>query len=66
MLGININSIIPIMADYEILEGCRIDSFIYVNGGYPYRKDKDVKDIRYLRCTEFRVGCPGRAKFLRT
>ena len=50
------------MAKYEIIEGCRKDSFIYVNGGYTYRKDKDVKGIRYLRCTEFKVGCPGRAK----
>ena len=41
MLGININSIIPIMADYEIIEGCRKDSFIYVKGGYTYRKDKE-------------------------
>ena len=50
------------MANYEIIEGCRKDSFIYVNGGYTYRKDKDVKGIRYLRCTEFKVGCRGRAK----
>ena len=41
----------------EIIEGCRKDSFIYVNGGYTYRKDKDVEDIRYLRCIKFRVGC---------
>ena len=50
------------MANYEIIEGCRKDSFIYVNGGYTYRMDKAVKGIRYLRCTEFKVGCPGRAK----
>ena len=31
------------MANYEIIEGCRKDSFIYVNEGYTYRKDKDVK-----------------------
>ena len=54
------------MVNYEIIEGCRKDSFIYVNGGYTYRKDKDVKGIRYLRCTEFNVGCPGRAKYLWT
>ena len=30
------------MANYEIIEGCRKDSSVYVNGGYTYRKDKDV------------------------
>ena len=33
----------------------------YVNGGYTYRKD-NVKGIRYLRYSEFKVGSPGRGK----
>ena len=41
------------MANYEIIEGCRKDSFIYVNGGYTYGMDKAVKGIRYLRCTDY-------------
>ena len=50
-----------IMAKHEIIEGSRKDSFIYVNGGYTYRKD-NVKGIRYLRYNEFKVGSPGRGK----
>ena len=42
---INLYSLIPIMTIYEIIEGCRKVSFIYVNEGYTYRKDKDVKGI---------------------
>ena len=53
------------MANYEIIEGSRKDSFIYVNGGYTYRKD-NVKGIRYLRYSEFKVGSPAEAKFLQT
>ena len=50
------------MTNQEIIEDCREDSFAYANGGHTYRKEKDVKAIRYLRCTQFRCGCPARAK----
>ena len=50
------------MSNYEVIEGYRKDSSVYTNGGCTYRKDKDAKGIRYLRCTKFREGCPARAK----
>ena len=43
MLEININRIIPIMADYKIIEGCRKDSLIYANGGYTTERIKMSK-----------------------
>ena len=52
----------PKMSNYEVIEGYRKDSSVYTNGGYAYKKDKDAKGIRYLRCTKFREGCPARAK----
>ena len=48
--------------NYEIIEGCRKDSIVYSSGGYTYRKDIDVKGVRYLRCTKLREGCPARTK----
>ena len=32
------------------------DLFVYANGGHTYRKYKEVKGIKYLRCTQFRCG----------
>ena len=42
------------MANYDVIEGNRKDSFIFVNGAYSYRRDKGYNGIRYLRCTKFR------------
>ena len=50
------------MYNYEVIEGSRKYSFVYANGGYTYRKGKDAKGIRYLRCTKFREGCPALAE----
>ena len=50
------------MANYDVIEGIRKDSSIFVHGSYSYRKDKDYKGIRYLRCTKFRDGCSARAR----
>ena len=50
------------MANYDVIEGIRKDSFIFIHGSYTYRKDKDYKGIRYLRCTKFRDGCSARAR----
>ena len=49
------------MTNSECFKGIWKDSFIVVYGSYSYRKDKDHKGIRYLRCAKLRGGCNARA-----
>ena len=52
---------------YEIIEGARRGSHVYISGSYVYTKEKDNGKYRYLQCVEFREGCPGRASiYLKT
>ena len=49
------------MSFYEIIEGARRGSHVYIRGSYVYTKEKDNGKYRYLKCVESRKGCPGRA-----
>ena len=49
------------MSSYEIMEGNRKGSHVFFSGSYLYTKEKDKERYRYLKCVEFRKGCPGRA-----
>ena len=50
-----------LMSSYKIIEGSREGSQVYVCDLYVYVKDKDKNNSRYIKCAEFRKGCPGRA-----
>ena len=44
------------------MEGKRKGSQVFsVDHIYVYTKEKDKERYRYLKCVEFRKGCPGRA-----
>ena len=49
------------MSSYEIMEGKRKGSQVFISGSYLSTKEKDRARYRYLKCVEFWKGCPGRA-----
>ena len=49
------------MSTYKLIEGLRKGSQLCVSNSYLYVKDKEKNNHRYMKCAEFRKGCPGRA-----
>ena len=49
------------MSTYKLIEGLRKGSQLCVSNSYLYVKDMDKNNHRYMKCAEFRKGCPGRA-----
>ena len=48
------------MSVFCIAEGKRRNSKVYQCEGYTYIKDKEARNILYVKCSNYRV-CPGRA-----